>query len=124
LLSQTRARTVTAGDSRRLALVAVDFSQEIKDLRTTMASVREVTDLSKLEATIADFEQQASDPNLWDDQEKAQVVTSGLSRAKAERERVTGWTPASTTSRPSSRWAPRRSDADTLAEAEVELAKS
>jgi peptide chain release factor 2 len=40
--------------------VAVDFSQEIKDLRTTMASVREVTDLSKLEATIADFEQQAS----------------------------------------------------------------
>ena len=34
-----------------LTLVAVDFSQEIKDLRTTMASVREVTDLSKLEAT-------------------------------------------------------------------------
>ena len=67
-----------------LTLVAVDFSQEIKDLRTTMASVREVTDLTKLEATIADFERQASDPNLWDDQEKAQVVTSGLSRAKAE----------------------------------------
>ena len=73
-----------------LPLVAVDFSQEIKDLRTTMSSVREVTDLAKLEAAIADLEKQASDPNLWDDQEKAQAVTSGLSRAKAEHDRVTG----------------------------------
>jgi peptide chain release factor 2 len=64
-----------------LTLVATDFAQEIKDLRSTMASVREVTDLTKLEATIADFEKQASDPHRWHDQEKAQVVTSGLSRA-------------------------------------------
>ncbi|MEO5608563.1 MAG: peptide chain release factor 2, partial [Ornithinibacter sp.] len=42
--------------------MAVDFSQEIKDLRTTMSTVREVTDLTKLEETIADFERQASDP--------------------------------------------------------------
>ncbi len=68
--------------------MATDFSDEIKQLRATMASVREVTDIGALDATIADFERQASDPTLWDDQEKAQVVTSGLSRAKAERERV------------------------------------
>ena len=70
--------------------MAIDFSQEIKDLRTTMSSVREVTDLTKLEATIKDLEAQASDPTLWDDQERAQVVTSGLSRAKAEHDRVVG----------------------------------
>ena len=70
--------------------MAVDFTQEIQDLRTTMDSVRQVTDLGKLEATIADLEQQSAAPDLWDDQEKAQQVTSALSRAKAEHDRVTG----------------------------------
>jgi len=102
--------------------VAVDFSQEIKDLRTTMASVREVTDLSKLEATIADFERQASDPNLWDDQEKAQVVTSGLSRAKAEHERVTNMDARIDDLQALVEMGQEENDADTLAEAEVELA--
>ena len=97
--------------------VAVDFSQEIKDLRTTMASVREVTDLSKLEATIADFEQQASDPNLWDDQEKAQVVTSGLSRAKAEHERVTNMDARIDDLQALVEMGQEENDADTLAEA-------
>ncbi|MDO5504336.1 MAG: PCRF domain-containing protein, partial [Actinomycetia bacterium] len=70
--------------------MAVDFTSEIKDLRTTMDSVREVTDLTRLEAAIADLESQAAAPDLWDDQEKAQAVTSNLSRAKAEFDRVTG----------------------------------
>ncbi len=70
--------------------MAVDFSQEIKDLRATMDSVREVTDLARLEAQITDLENQAGAPDLWDDQEKAQAVTSSLSRAKAEFDRVTG----------------------------------
>ena len=70
--------------------MAVDFTQEIRDLRATMASVREVTDLGTLQRRIAELEQQASDPALWEDQERAQQVTSGLSRAKAEHDRVTG----------------------------------
>ena len=70
--------------------MAVDFSQEIKDLRATMDSVREVTDLARLETQIADLENEASAPDLWDDQEKAQLVTSNLSRAKTEHDRVTG----------------------------------
>ena len=70
--------------------MAVDFTQEIRDLRATMDSVREVTDLARLEAQITDLETQASQPDLWDDQERAQVVTSNLSRAKAEYDRVTG----------------------------------
>ena len=101
--------------------MAVDFSQEIKDLRTTMASVREVTDLTRLEATIAEFEQQASDPNLWDDQEKAQVVTSGLSRAKAEHDRVTGMDARIDDLQALVEMGQEENDAETLLEAEREL---
>ena len=70
--------------------MAVDFGEEIKKLRATMDSVRDVTDLDKLTVTIADLEQQASAPDLWDDPDKAQLVTSALSRANSERDRVTG----------------------------------
>ncbi|MFM6847679.1 MAG: peptide chain release factor 2 [Terrabacter sp.] len=68
--------------------MAVDFTQEIKELRATMDSVRGVTDLDALGVTIADLEKQASAPDLWDDPEKAQQVTSALSRANSERDRV------------------------------------
>ena len=70
--------------------MAVDFAEQLKQLRATMDSVREVTDLDALGSRIADLEKQASAPDLWDDQEKAQQVTSALSRASAERDRVVG----------------------------------
>ena len=52
--------------------MAVDFETEIKQLRTTMASVRDVTDLDRLQAQISELETQASAPYLWDDVENAQ----------------------------------------------------
>ncbi|MGB6021538.1 MAG: peptide chain release factor 2 [Ornithinimicrobium sp.] len=70
--------------------MAVDFDSDIKTLRATMATVREVTDLSKLKAELADLEAQASVPNLWDDVEHAQQVTSKMSRVKSEHDRVVG----------------------------------
>ena len=70
--------------------MAVDFQQEIKNLRTTMDSVREVTDLAALKVQIGELEAKASAPDLWDDPDAAQQVTSALSRANAEYERVTG----------------------------------
>jgi peptide chain release factor 2 len=73
-----------------LLFVAVDFVQEIKELRATMDSVRGVTDLDSLHAQIKDLETKASAPDLWDDPEAAQQVTSALSRANAERDRVMG----------------------------------
>jgi len=73
-----------------LDLVAVDFTQEIKELRATMDSVRGVTDLDSLHAQIKELEARASAPDLWDDPEAAQQVTSALSRANAERDRVVG----------------------------------
>jgi peptide chain release factor 2 len=101
--------------------VAVDFTQEIKDLRATMASVREVTDLVSLKSRIADLEAQASVPNLWDDPEKAQKVTSALSRANAEYERVTGMDSRVDDLEVLVQMAEEEDDAETRAEAEREL---
>ncbi len=70
--------------------MTVDFDGEIKALRATMATVSEVTDLQRLQGKIQELEAQASQPNLWDDVDRAQQVTSQLSRLKAEHDRVTG----------------------------------
>jgi len=70
--------------------MAVDFAQELKDLRATMESVRQVTDLDSLRTRITELEEQSGAPDLWDDPESAQEVTSRLSRANSELERITG----------------------------------
>ncbi len=70
--------------------MAVDFDSDLKTLRATMATVREVTDLETLAAKVSDLEAQASVPDLWDNVEHAQVVTSQMSRLKAEHDRVVG----------------------------------
>ena len=94
----------------------MDFESDIKAIRTTVKSVRDVTDLERLERQITDLEAQASAPDLWDDVERAQQVTSQLSRAKAEHDRVT-----SMEARVDDLEA--LVDAETMAEAEVELVK-
>ncbi|NUR60571.1 MAG: peptide chain release factor 2 [Catenulispora sp.] len=64
--------------------MATDPSEELKNLRATMASIEAVLDVDKLRAQIADLEEQASAPDLWNDQAKAQAVTSKLSGLQAE----------------------------------------
>ena len=103
--------------------MAVDFETEIKHLRTTMASVREVTDLPALEQQISDLEQQAAAPDLWDDPESAQRVTSALSRANAERDRIVGMDARIDDLETLVELGTEEGDADTLAEAETELTK-
>ncbi|WP_323099447.1 peptide chain release factor 2 [Intrasporangium sp. YIM S08009] len=102
--------------------MAVDFTQEIKDLRATMDSVRSVTDLDALGTRIAELEQQAAAPDLWDDPDSAQQVTSALSRANSERDRVTGMDSRIDDLEVLVEMGQEESDADTLAEAERELA--
>jgi peptide chain release factor 2 len=104
-----------------LTLVATDFAEEIRTLRATMSSVRDVTDLDALTAQIAELEQQAAEPTLWDDQEKAQHVTSSLSRAKAELDRITGMDSRVDDLEALVEMGQEENDADTLAEAENEL---
>lgn len=103
--------------------MAVDFTQEIKDLRATMDSVRGVTDLDVLAKQIVELERQASEPNLWDDQDKAQQVTSALSRANAERDRVLSMDSRINDLETLVEMATEESDQDTMDEALRDLAK-
>ncbi|MDQ0377112.1 peptide chain release factor 2 [Amycolatopsis thermophila] len=66
-----------------------DFAADLKDLAGKLTQVESVMDLDGLRAQVADLEQQASNPNLWDDPEAAQKVTSQLSHRQAELRRVT-----------------------------------
>ena len=69
--------------------MSADFETDLKDLAGKLAQVEAVMDTGALRAQVADLEQQASAPNLWDDPEAAQKVTSQLSHKQAELRRVT-----------------------------------
>ncbi|GAA3678915.1 peptide chain release factor 2 (bRF-2) [Lentzea atacamensis] len=67
-----------------------DVEADIKDLSATLSSIEAVMDLDALRAAVADLEEQAARPDLWNDQEKAQQVTSQLSHKQGELRRITG----------------------------------
>ncbi len=71
--------------------VAIDFPAEIAALRSTFDQIEAVLDPSALKTKIEDLEARASAPDLWDDQDNAQAVTSALSSASAELARVDGF---------------------------------
>ncbi len=68
--------------------MATDFPAAIAELRGTLDSVRAVSDPAALRARIAELSEAASAPDLWDDPDAAQKVTSALSHAQAELERI------------------------------------
>ncbi len=69
-------------------MAADDIHADIEALDRTLSSIEAVLDLPKMRAEIADLGEQVAAPDLWDDQENAQRVTSRLSRAQAELERL------------------------------------
>ncbi|MDK6243501.1 MULTISPECIES: peptide chain release factor 2 [Actinomycetaceae] len=69
--------------------MTIEFSEEIPALRTTMENILAVSQPDKLRSTIADLSRQAAAPDLWDDVEHAQEVTTALSHAQNELERLT-----------------------------------
>jgi peptide chain release factor 2 len=102
-------------------LMAADFAQELKDLRATMESVRQVTDLDSLRTKITELEEQSGAPDLWDDPETAQEVTSRLSRANSELERITGLDGRIDDLELMVQLGTEEDDADTMTDAEKEL---
>ena len=64
-------------------MAAREYLEEVNALRVTLSAIEQVLNLPKLEADFKTLEAEASAPNLWDDPEKAQVVTSKLSRVQA-----------------------------------------
>ncbi|GAB1816301.1 peptide chain release factor 2 [Mycobacterium sp. MUNTM1] len=65
-----------------------DRQADIAALDATLTTVERVLDVDGLRARIQKLEHEASDPQLWDDQARAQRVTSELSHAQGELRRV------------------------------------
>jgi peptide chain release factor 2 len=68
--------------------VNADAAADLKDLAATLESIEAVTDLPALRAEIAELSERAGQPDLWNDPEEAQRVTSRLSHAQGELRRV------------------------------------
>ncbi len=66
----------------------MDVPAELKELSSTLAGIESVLDLDALRREAGELEQQASAPDLWNDTENAQKVTSRLSYVQGEIRRV------------------------------------
>jgi len=66
----------------------LEISEQVTALDGVLKQIEAVVDLPAVQREIADLEQQASAPNLWDDQEAAQKVTSRLSYLQQEQRRL------------------------------------
>ena len=71
-------------------MLDIDFSARIRAIRSTYADIAAVMDLERLEREIAELEQQAAAPGLWDDPEAAQKITSRLSHHKSRVAKLRG----------------------------------
>ncbi|GAA5158359.1 peptide chain release factor 2 [Pseudonocardia eucalypti] len=67
----------------------LEVAAELKALDSTLDSIEAVLDVDKLRAEVDELSAQAGDPDLWNDQERAQQVTSRLSRAQAQLRQIT-----------------------------------
>ena len=69
-------------------MAAVDYTEELKELDATLHSIETVLDLPALRRELADLNEQVAAPDLWDDQDHAQQVTSRLSHVQGQISRV------------------------------------
>ncbi|WP_349828090.1 peptide chain release factor 2 [Brevibacterium litoralis] len=70
-------------------MASIDFASEIAALQQTFASVREVSDVEQLRSEVAELTEAAAAPDLWDDPESAQQVTSKLSAKQSTLAKLT-----------------------------------
>jgi peptide chain release factor 2 len=95
---------------------------ELAALDSTLTSIIAVLDPAAKKAEIAKLAIEAARPDLWDDQENAQAVTSKLSRLQAEVDRLDALRSRVDDLGVLIELAEAEDDADTLAEASRELA--
>jgi peptide chain release factor 2 len=69
-------------------MAAIELAERLSALETTLGSIETVLDIPAMKAQLADLEAEASVPDLWDDQENAQRVTSRLSFVQGEIRKV------------------------------------
>jgi peptide chain release factor 2 len=65
-----------------------DYSTEFESLEKSLAGIESVLDVKKLEQQVRDLEERAGTPDLWNDPENAQKVTSALSRTQSTLNKV------------------------------------
>jgi peptide chain release factor 2 len=66
----------------------LDISEQISALRSTFADIRSVVGVERLEHEIDDLSMQAGEPDLWNDPDAAQKITSALSHRQADLARI------------------------------------
>jgi peptide chain release factor 2 len=69
-------------------VTAADFTEQLKALDATLRNIENVLDVDKLRRDRVVLEEQASAPDLWDDQARAQEVNSRLSYLTGEISRM------------------------------------
>jgi peptide chain release factor 2 len=107
-----------------LSLVAgPDFDAEIKQLQATMHTIEQVLDLDAMRKEIAELGEQVAAPDLWDDQANATRVTGRLSALQSELERFTSLHSRVEDLGALVELGQEEGDADSLTEAEAELAR-
>ncbi len=102
-------------------MTAADLLADLADLQRTLTSIEAVLDPDAKRAQIAELSEQVSAPDLWDDQENAQRVTSQLSRLQSEVDRLTKLRGRIEDIGVLVELAQEENDADTLAEAHKDL---
>lgn len=101
--------------------MATDFSIALSELRSTLRAISAVADPEALKGRIAELSEQAAAPDLWDDQEAAQAVTSQLSHAQHELKRLEDMQARIDDLEALVELGSEENDAETLAEAQAEL---
>ena len=69
-------------------MAEIEFNQRLASVRETFEAIVEVLNPKQLESDKDELEIQVTEPGLWDDQARAQKLTSKLSRAKQSLETI------------------------------------
>ena len=70
-------------------MVELDISEQVNALRVTFGNIRSVVDVDRLEREIAELSEQAGAPDLWEDTDHAQQVTSALAHRQSQLKKLT-----------------------------------
>ena len=106
-----------------LLVAGIDYDAQIKTLRATMKTIGQVLDLDGMRREIADLSEQVAAPDLWDDQDNATRVTGRLSTLQGELDKFTALDGRIEDLALMVEMGQEEGDADTLADAESELAR-
>jgi peptide chain release factor 2 len=87
-MPRSRAGSGAGRADVRFCDVTTDVSDELKALDQVLASIERVLDIPAMRARLAELQEQAAAPDLWDDQERAQAVNSQLSYVQGDLRRI------------------------------------